>query len=358
MNPNIQDRTILSDFLSQLNVPHTDGYTDRRFASMPFMTLFGLSKLLEEYNIPGRGLLLEDKSELIKLTPPFLAHTKGGFAIVTALTPDKVTYMSQGETENISTEEFEKAWDGNVYLAFPTQESKEPGYGEHRRFEILSKAKNIVLYVVAILLFLYLFISNGIYSRISTVLLTLFDMAGLYLTYLLVQKSMKIKNKTADRVCGILEEGGCDSILELKSAKFFGLFSWSEVGFSYFSVSLLTLLIFPEWIRYLAACNVCCLPFTCWSIWYQKFRAKRWCTLCVSVQTTLWCLFFCYLGGGWLKGIFPLRIEFFVLGLTYLFVLLALNRVLPNFGQKNENADAQGSSADDASGADAIRKTA
>lgn len=160
------------------------------------------------------------------------------------------------------------------------------------------------------------------------------DLLGLALSFMLVQKSMNIKNRAADRVCGVLQEGGCDKVLELKASTFFGIFSWSEVGFTYFSVSLLALLIFPQWISYLAACNVCCLPFTIWSIWYQKFRAKHWCTLCVSVQATLWLLFACYLTGGWLKGIFPLRIEFFVLVLAYGLVLLALNRIVPLMTKK------------------------
>lgn len=348
----IPERTILSDLLTQLDVPHTDEYTNQRFETMPFMTLFGLSKLLEEYKIKSEGVYLEDKGELAKITPPFLAHTKGGFALVINFTPPRITYMTQGETESMDLQEFEKAWDGNLFLVFPTSESKEPDYKAHERNLILQKAKNVVFWVTAIALFGYLFFTNGLYRSISTIFLSLFNLLGLYLTYLLVQKSMKIKNKTADRVCGVLEKGGCDSILELKSSKFFGLFSWSEIGFTYFSVSLLTLLIFPEWIRYLAACNICCLPFTCWSIWYQKFRAKKWCTLCVSVQATLWLLFFCYLGGGWLHGIFPLRIEFFVLGVTYLFVLLALNKLLPTITVNNQPTETS-----ESGGADKVKST-
>ena len=135
----------------------------------------------------------------------------------------------------------------------------------------------------------------------------------------------------------MLQKGGCDSILELKASKFFGIFSWSEVGFTYFSVSLLALLVFPQWICYLALCNACCLPFTFWSIWYQRFKAHKWCTLCVSVQATLWLLFFCYLCGGWFRGAFPLRIEFFVLGVTYVTVLMALNRIMPMFDHSTSN---------------------
>ena len=138
-------------------------------------------------------------------------------------------------------------------------------------------------------------------------------------------------------MCRVLQEGGCDSVLETKASSFFGIFSWSEVGFAYFSVSLSCLLVFPQWIGYLALCNLLCLPFTFWSIWYQKFRARVWCTLCVSVQCSLWLLFFCYLAGGWLKDMFPLKIEFFVLGLSYLAVLLALNRLLPHFKPSEES---------------------
>lgn len=325
------DNTILSDLLRELGVPYTPDYTNKRFESMPFMSLFGLSKLLESYGVESEGLLISDKSEITKLTPPFIAHTPGGLVITTSIGNGTIGYLTQGVPETMSLDEFYNVWDGNVLLVYPSDKAAEPDYCTHQEAIFFTKVRNIGLVAGLLALFAYLFISNGIYRHLSTVLLTFFDLAGLYLTYLLVQKSLKIKNKAADNVCKVLQEGGCDSILETKASKFFGIFGWSEVGFTYFSVSLLCLLIFPQWICYLAACNICCLPFTVWSIWYQKFRAKTWCTLCVSVQSTLWLLFFCYLGGGWIHGIFPLRIEFFVLGVTYVTVLFALNRILPKF---------------------------
>lgn len=330
--------TLLSDFLKQLNVPHTSDYTDRRFRTMPFQTLFGLSKLLEEYGIDSEGLTLADNKQLLQLTPPYLAHTRDGIVIVTAADAANVSYITEGEEEKMPLKDFDAWCDGHVFLAFPSSRSTEPHYMEHRRFDFFNRSKGYVLWAMAAFLFIYLFISNGIYRHWSTVMITLFDLAGIYLTYLLVQKSLNIHNKTADKMCGVLEKGGCDSILALKASKFFGLFGWSEVGFAYFSVSLLTLLVFPQWTCYLAVCNACCLPFTCWSIWYQKFRAKRWCTLCVSVQCTLWLLFFCYLGGGMFHGIFPLRIEFFVLAASYITVLLGINRLTPLFDRNNEKA--------------------
>lgn len=330
--------TIFSDFLTQLGVRHTADYSDREFENMPFKSLFGLSKLLERYGIENEALRLGRPDEIALLPAPFIARTPAGFVIVTSVDGGRISYLTQGVPETMPLDEFVRAWSGVVLLAYPDEKSCEPDYAAHARDRFFTVAKKWVLLFGAIALFLYAFISNGLYRSWSTVGIALIDLLGLWLTYMLVQKSVKIKNAAADRVCGVLQAGGCDSVLEMKASKFFGIFGWSEVGFAYFSVSLLTLLLFPQWICYLAACNLCCLPFTFWSIWYQKFRAKVWCTLCVSVQASLWLLFFCYLGGGWFRGIFPLQIEFFVLGLTYLTVLLGLNRLLPLI-DKSDSAD-------------------
>ncbi|MDE6445231.1 MAG: hypothetical protein K2K64_12565, partial [Muribaculaceae bacterium] len=74
--------TLISDYLTLLGVPHTAGYSGKRMATMPFQTLFGLSKLLQEYGIESEGYELTDKTELLKLTPPFLADTPAGVVIV------------------------------------------------------------------------------------------------------------------------------------------------------------------------------------------------------------------------------------------------------------------------------------
>lgn len=86
--------TLLSDFLGQLGVAHTRGYTSERYVSMPFPTLFGLKKLLEEYGVESRGIRLENPADIVSLPTPFLARTVGGFIIVTACDGHKLDYIS------------------------------------------------------------------------------------------------------------------------------------------------------------------------------------------------------------------------------------------------------------------------
>lgn len=328
--------TLFTDLLTQLNVPHTFTYSTEAFGKMPFQSLFGLKKLLEQYGVESAGYMLADKSDVTALKTPFIASTAAGLVIVTDMTDGNVGYLTQGVGERMSVAEFENVIDGRVMVFQQQQRAREPELGLHRREEFFMKSKKWVLLADVVALFLYLFISNGIYRHVSTVAVVVLDLVGLLATCLLVRKSLNIKDKAADRVCRVLQDGGCDHVLEMKASKFFGLFGWSEVGFAYFSVSLIGLLVFPQWINYLALCNMLCLPFTFWSIWYQKFRAKAWCTLCVTVQAILWLLFFSYLGGGWIKEIFPLKIEFFVLGVTYVVALLGYNRILPAFESKEQ----------------------
>lgn len=320
---------IAADYLKTLGVPFTEDYTEKRYHEMPFQTVFGLTKLLQEYGVESEGYHLGDKNEIRKVPVPFLAKTVGGMVIVTRVGDGNVCYLTQGVAETIPEDEFFKVWSGDVVISKPKAGATEPDFKKHRDLDFLMASKKWVLLICVCVLFFWLFIGNGIYRHLSTILISVIDIGGIFFTYLLVQKSLNIHNAAADRVCSVLQVGGCDSILEMKASKFFGLFGWSEVGFSYFSVSLLTMLLFPCMLPWLALCNVCCLPFTFWSIWYQKFKARKWCTLCVCCQISLWLLFFCYLFGGWLKEAWPPSEAVVFLGLTYLAVMLGINAVMP-----------------------------
>lgn len=328
---------VFNDFLDALQVKHTHDYSLKRFESMSFKSLFGFTKLLGAYGIESEGLTISDKSEITKLTAPFLAQMKGAFVIVRSISAEEITYESEGRMFTLPVTEFCKNWTGTVILAFPTPQAIEPDYPKNRFLEIADKVKYWLLAGCAAFIFLYLFISDRMYQSVPLTLLTALDLVGLFVSWLLVLKSLNIHSSAADSMCGVIEREGCSTVLSTDASKFFGLFGWSEVGLAYFSVSLGCLLAFPQYIHYLAAINLCCLPFSFWSVWYQKFRAKAWCTLCLTVQATLWLEFFCYLGADSFHHIFPLRIQFFILGAAYVAVMLAINRISPHFDKTEES---------------------
>ena len=329
--------TIFSIFLESLGVPHTPEYSDDRFRNMTFKSLFGFSRLLKEYGIDNEAYQIADKLEIDRLDTPFMAQGNQKFVIVTSVTPDSVTYLTETGPVVSTRDNFFRRWNGVVLMAYPDENSIEPDYAAHRRAMIIDAAKKWILIASAAIIALYLFISSGLYADWSDVALLATNGAGLYVSYLLMLKTLNIKSRSADRACGFIETHGCDHVLSSAMSSFMGIFKWSEVGLAYFSVSLMTLLVFPEYTNYLAFLNLFCLPYSFWSVWYQKTRAKAWCTLCLSVQALLWLSFFCYLGGGHIRDIFPLRPEVFILGLSYLTALLAINRLSPYFSNNDED---------------------
>lgn len=319
--------TLFSDWLRLLHVPYTEAYSDSRFRSMSFQSLYGLGKLMQEYGVGTRGVRLPDKGHIAALPVPFVAPMRdGSMVIVTGTADGNVGYLTQGYAAQAPQAEFADAWTSAALLAAPAPGAREPDWGRHRFAEVMTRLRDIGVWIALAAVFIYMFIAHGLEGRWYTVLLTLFDIGGLTLSFMLMQKTAGVHTHIQDHVCGVLQKGGCDDILATRASTFMGIFHWSEVGMAYFGVSLATLLLFPDHIGDLALINVCCLPYTVWSISYQRFVARRWCTMCVGVQLTLWLLFFCYLGGHCFRGAWPPGIGFFVLGAVYIAALLVLNK--------------------------------
>jgi len=76
-----------------------------------------------------------------------------------------------------------------------------------------------------------------------------------------------------------------------KPAKLWGVFGWSEIGLGYFAANVSLLLFLPHTVSLLALINIMALPYSFWSVWYQKVKARQWCPLCLIVQVLLWGIF-------------------------------------------------------------------
>lgn len=330
--------TILSDLLTALGVPHTVWYADQCFDGMTFKSLFGFTKALDTYGVASEGYLLADKAaDLPLLTPPFLAHTPAGFVIVLDVKDNQVSLNTFNGPTTMPTADFLDKWDGNVLLVFPSADATEPDYDEHRFTEIANKSKRWILGVLLVGIFAFAFAKSGLWHNVSTIMLTAITLVGIYITYELLLKSYGIHSEHGDSICGIIDRNGCHTVLGTSAAKFFGIFGWSEVGFAYFTITLLVLLLFPGQTGSLALINACCCPFSFWSVWYQKYRAKAWCTLCLITQACLWLSLACYFFGGHFSTAWPPTGATIIIGAAYAAMLLIINSLSPFF-DRNEKS--------------------
>lgn len=319
-------QSLLSKYLKRLNVPHTTIYADACFESMPFKNLFGLERVLEHFGVESRGLKFSDKGAVADVPVPFIAQIHGGIVIVEEIDAAGVTFDSINGRKTLTLQDFLNTFTGVVLQSQPLPGAKEKDLAAHRLQDFADQVKMPLLVVLLGLLAVYGSIEAGVWNSVWKVLVFLFDLAGVAVCYLLWLKTNGIKSKVADSMCGLTTKHGCDKVLDTRLSSFMGIFKWSEVGMGYFAVSLMALLMFPEEWSTLALFNACCLPYTVWSVYTQKFVIKAWCTLCLTVQGLLWCLFVCYLLGGAWSGV-GIGLSTFVLLACYVCGVLLMNLI-------------------------------
>jgi len=330
------------NFLELLKVKHTKAFSDKFFNEHPHKyNLLGLSKMLSDYGIENAATRIEDKEkDIVEIETPFVAHFGGDFAVVHQVEPDKVSLIWRGIDHALPVSEFMKAWSGIVLLAESSEKSVEPDYQEHRKSERLSFLKKAALFAACgLILLLTLFSSpyplqRGIIQLLSYSVILLLNLTGVYISYLLLLKQTHVQSQYADKICSLFKQQDCNNVLESPAAKLWGIFGWSEIGLGYFATNVLLLTFSPFTLHLLALINIFALPYSFWSVWYQKTKAHQWCVLCLIVQVLLWTMFI----ANWLLGYirmpafsFQELFSMIFIGSCYAASVLGINLLVPKF---------------------------
>ena len=321
---------IFTTFLRLAGVKYTDSFSRQYFNEHPHKyNLFGLSSMLSDYGIENMGVKISDKNEIRSIEPPFIAHTGNDFAVVEKIDKDNIQFIEGNKRIKIPLDEFHKMWTGYTLITEPDETSIEPDYKIHFRKESFENLRKVTILTILSFLLTFAFISHGNYIHLVGVLLLIINFIGMYISYLLVLKQLHIQSDYADKLCSLFKYNDCNNILESDAAKFFGIIGWSEVGLGYFISNVVILCFIPSFLPLLLLINIFCLPYSFWSIWYQKFKAKQWCPLCLAVMLLLWGIFITGVGFG---NIDLSAVNFWgliITGSIYIIAILTINMLIP-----------------------------
>lgn len=284
---------IFTAFLNALYVKFTKSYSDKFYNEHPYKyNLFGISRMLSDYGIKNAGIKIEDKiNDIGEIQTPFIAHIGGDFGLVYSVTDNEVEYRINNLNLSVNKSVFCENWSGVILLAEKNEDSIEPNYSRHYKRELFWFILRSLFIISFFLIVLMTFVNNESYKNWGYQSSLIFNIVGLYIGFLLVQKRLKVRGRYSDKICSLFKQTDCNNILESDAAKLFGIFGWSEIGFAYFLSNIILIAFLPNLISFYALLNILALPYTIWSVWYQKFKVKQWCVLCLIVQLLLWCIF-------------------------------------------------------------------
>ena len=296
LNPK-KKQSILHSLLSQLKVPFTDMHLNELVKHHPNSgNLLGVSDILYQYNVANISLKV-DQNDLSKLETPFLAQivstNHNEFAVITNIGHDNVEYLTEkGVSIKVLYDNFLKFWTGVVLLTETTEKSSEKDLVLNQRKQFFDKLRLPVIITVLLSLTGWLMFSNLEFVSIPSLsycILTLLYLAGSTVSVLLLIQTIDKDNPLVNKICALANTNShCNDVLESPAAKLFGIISWSEVGFVFFTGNLLCLLFVPQALGIMFWINITALPYTVWSVYYQGKIAKQWCVFCLSIQALLW----------------------------------------------------------------------
>jgi uncharacterized membrane protein len=261
-----------------------------------YPSILSISDALQKWKI-GNTCVQVEPDNLNDLPVPFIAYFQkagGKFVTVKKITDQEVAYSKGGAGLVVrSREDFLKEWSGIALLAEPTAESGEQGYRDKRRQEWW-RDHRISLMAIAVLVLVaaraFSAVPSGGLSAVLTMLTMLIKLGGVVVTGFLLWYEVDQQNPLLQKICSAGKKSNCSAVLQSKEARLFGWLTWSEIGFYYFTGTFLFLLLGSAGLPALglvAWLNLAALPYTVFSVYYQRFVARQWCPLCLIVQGLL-----------------------------------------------------------------------
>ena len=104
-------------------------------------------------------------------------------------------------------------------------------------------AGGFAIFLVAQLFFSW--VREGGFSLLPKLFLFLVNLAGCYISYLLIRQEKHQSNALSEKFCKAGKYIDCNKVTSSNYSNFYGLFTWAELGFAFFSSLALWVAIVP-----------------------------------------------------------------------------------------------------------------
>ncbi|MBI9053930.1 MAG: hypothetical protein JEY96_08950 [Bacteroidales bacterium] len=278
---------ILQKLLKKYDIKVNESELKFQLLSHPsYPSLHSLTGVLDHFKVENVALEVPKTEELIKHLPEsFIAHIKNKSIdeiVLVSLKVQNVILYYNNKSESISIKDFMILWTGVLVVIEKDKEYKKT----KGSCAIWLKQAFVFFALIAVV---GLFVINKPES--FHVLHFILSLVGLGMSVVIIKHELGFDSIVADKFCsGNIEKINCDDVLKSKGSKFFNFLNFSDIGIIYFVSLILSWILLSDnnSCNLIIAISLLAIPFTFYSILYQYFVVKKWCTLCLSIILILW----------------------------------------------------------------------
>jgi len=257
-------------------------YVEKIISSHPdYPSLLSIADAFERLGIDYSAWKI-NKEQLSEISFPYLLPISSG---------DGDILFVRSKKDLDKNEEKLKNWEGIIVKTEGAKEISDTRNNELYRKEKFNKILSTLLIstIFLTLVFPFLLSFNGIHFILFGL-----SLAGLLVGYLLVAKDLGVQYESVEFFCNSGKNTSCDRILNSEDAKILGFLKFSDVVFIYFTFQSITLSFsaystdsVSALSRILLCMSALSIPIVIFSFYYQYFKVKVWCKLCLVVNGIL-----------------------------------------------------------------------
>lgn len=296
VNDNIN--TVMGILFRNYKLNYNKGILKRMREHPDYPSFLSVQHILKQEGLNSLALKVTLEELQDKLPKPVLVHVYTNtdlFLLVKRVKNGYVHILNKnGGDKHESVDNFVKMWDGNAMIFDSKNLIPRKVTFKENILLLFDNLRIPFLIAVFISIFIFYLIRDFENRSIYNYLFVILPLIGVLFSTLLIIESFDVHNALLRKICSSkkIKTINCSSILSSKDAYFIGVFSWSDIGLVYFSFILLLNLIKPEFsLAFTGFLSFLSFPYVFYSIYYQRFKAKSWCLLCLGVQALLLVLF-------------------------------------------------------------------
>ena len=279
---------LVESLLRKNQIPFERSELEFQIQSHPsYPSLHAVTGVLDHFGVTNVAARVPRTSETLDQLPDHFIAQMQGDSMNGLFVTDQQPYSMRlhgedGAVRILSVADFISAFTG---IVLAVEQSAEQGLLKPRRKRMSKAAVGIL-----ILLLGYIFVST-ITSVWAPVMLVV-ALAGLVISVSIFQQESGVKNKIGEAFCdGVTQTTDCASVLHSPGARIFGVYKLSDLSMVYFTgftIASFLLSVQGLGLDLLYMMGLLGVPVTIYSIYYQAFKLKKWCLLCLTIVGLLW----------------------------------------------------------------------